>query len=286
VHAAGLSEPQFLRESDPATYDRCLHAKVDGTWALHNATIDQDLDLFVSFSSIASVWGSQHLAGYSAANAFLDSFAYYRQRQGLCATTVSWGPWAARSGLADDSVMAFLRSIGLHQLNPEHALELLGEAVAEGVAHRTVCSADWTLFRDLMEARRERPILSEIRSAPAAARAGGSEPVPLTARLIGLGRTERLAELNEYVRVQLSGILRMELDTLTEDTRLADMGLDSLMVMELISRCRDDLGLAVNSRDFFACPGIHWGSFLHGLIEERYPAATAAPGPERPADQA
>jgi aryl carrier-like protein len=78
----------------------------------------------------------------------------------------------------------------------------------------------------------------------------------------------------------------MELDTLTEDTRLADMGLDSLMVMELISRCRDDLGLAVNSRDFFACPGIHWGSFLHGLIEERYPAATAAPGPERPADQA
>ncbi|MEV8038086.1 beta-ketoacyl synthase N-terminal-like domain-containing protein [Streptomyces sp. NPDC086182] len=286
VHAAGLSEPQFLRESDPATYDRCLHAKVDGTWALHNATIDQDLDLFVSFSSIASVWGSQHLAGYSAANAFLDSFAYYRQRQGLCATTVSWGPWAARSGLADDSVMAFLRSIGLHQLNPEHALELLGEAVAEGVAHRTVCSADWTLFRDLMEARRERPILSEIRSAPAAARAGGSEPVPLTARLIGLGRTERLAELNEYVRVQLSGILRMELDTLTEDTRLADMGLDSLMVMELISRCRDDLGLAVNSRDFFACPGINWGSFLHGLIEERYPAATAAPGPERPADQA
>jgi NAD(P)-dependent dehydrogenase (short-subunit alcohol dehydrogenase family)/acyl carrier protein len=286
VHAAGLSEPQFLRESDPDTYDRCLHAKVDGTWALHNATVDQDLDLFVSFSSIASVWGSQHLAGYSAANAFLDSFAYYRQLKGLAATTVSWGPWAAQSGLADDSVMAFLRSIGLHQLNPDHALELLGEAVVEGIAHRTVCSADWALFRDLMEARRERPILSEIRSAPPAGLTGAGELGALTARLIGLGRTERLAELNEYIRVQLSEILRLELDTLTEDTRLADMGLDSLMVMELISRCRDDLGLEINSRDFFACPGIHWGSFLHELIEERYPATTDAAGPERPADQA
>jgi len=285
VHAAGLSEPQFLRESDPQTYDRCLHAKVDGTWALHNATVDQDLDLFVSFSSIASVWGSQHLAGYSAANAFLDSFAYYRQSKGLAATTVSWGPWAARSGLADDSVMAFLRSIGLHQLNPDHALELLGEAVVEKVAHRTVCSADWALFRDLMEARRERPILSEIRSAPAADQAEGAELGALTARLMGLSRTERLAELNEYIRVQLSGILRLELDTLTEDTRLADMGLDSLMVMELISRCRDDLGLEINSRDFFACPGIHWGSFLHELIEERYPATTDASGPERPTVQ-
>ncbi|GAA5013325.1 SDR family NAD(P)-dependent oxidoreductase [Streptomyces siamensis] len=279
VHAAGLSEPQFLRESDPDTYDRCLHAKVDGTWALHNATVDQDLELFVSFSSIASVWGSQHLAGYSAANAFLDSFAHFRQLRGLAATTVSWGPWAARSGLADDSVMAFLRSIGLHQLNPDHALELLGEAVVDGVAHRTVCSADWTLFRDLMEARRERPMLSEVRSAPAAGRTDDSELGPLTARLIGLRRTERLAELNEYIRVQLSEILRLELDTLTEDTRLADMGLDSLMVMELISRCRDDLGLEINSRDFFACPGIHWGSFLHELIEEKFPAGSRPTDP-------
>ncbi|MFC7220673.1 beta-ketoacyl synthase N-terminal-like domain-containing protein [Streptomyces polyrhachis] len=286
VHAAGLSEPQFLREGEASTYDRCLHAKVDGTWALHHATIDQNLDLFVSFSSIASVWGSQHLAGYSAANAFLDSFAYYRQSKGLAATTVAWGPWAAQSGLADDSVMAFLRSIGLHQLNPDHALELLGEAVAEGIAHRTVCSADWSLFRDLMEARRERPILSEIRSAPAGDPAADGGLSALTARLIGLDSRERLAELDEYIRVQLSGILRLELDILTEDTRLADMGLDSLMVMELIGRCRDDLGLEINSRDFFACPGINWGSFLHGLIEERYPAATSAPAPPPPADQA
>ncbi|MFJ2830808.1 type I polyketide synthase [Streptomyces sp. NPDC087263] len=283
VHAAGLSEPQFLRESDPQTYDRCLRPKVDGTWALHNATVDQNLDLFVSFSSIASVWGSQHLAGYSAANAFLDSFAHFRQLRGLAATTVSWGPWGAASGLADDSVMAFLRSIGLHQLNPEHALELLGEAVVDGVANRTVCSADWELFRDLMEARRERPMLSGIRSAPVTDGAQDTELAPLTARLIGLGREERLDELNQYVRVQLSEILRMELSTLTEDTRLADMGLDSLMVMELISRCRDDLRLDINSRDFFACPGIDWGSFLQGLLEKRYPAPDEA-GPQQPAD--
>ncbi|MEU5100172.1 beta-ketoacyl synthase N-terminal-like domain-containing protein [Streptomyces sp. NPDC020996] len=277
VHAAGLSEPQFLRESDPETYDRCLRPKADGTWALHNATVDQDLDLFVSFSSIASVWGSQHLAGYAAANAFLDSFAHHRKLRGLAATTVSWGPWGARSGLADDSVMAFLRSIGLVQLDPEHALELLGEAIADGVAHRTVCSADWALFRDLMEARRERPILSEIRSAPA--QDGGTDPElgPLTAKLIGLDHVDRLAELNEYIRVQLSAILRMELDTLTEDTRLADMGLDSLMVMELISRCRDDLRLEINSRDFFACPGIHWGAHLLELVEQRYPAGRKTP---------
>jgi acyl transferase domain-containing protein len=285
VHAAGLSEPQFLREADPETYDRCLHAKAEGTWALHSATAGEDLDLFVCFSSIASVWGSQHLAGYAAANAFLDSFARYRRLHGLTATTVSWGPWGARSGLAGDDVMAFLRSIGLHQLNPEHALELLGEAIADDVAHRTVCSADWTLFRDLMEARRERPILAAIRPAPAPGTAEDGELGALAARLIGLDRAERLAVLSEYLRTQLSGILRMELEPLTEDTRLADLGLDSLMVMELIGRCRDDLSLEISSRDFFACPGIHWDAFLLELFEDKHPSpgTPGSAGAARPA---
>lgn len=274
IHAAGLSEPQFLREADPETYDRCMRPKAEGTWALHRATADAGLDLFVSFSSIASVWGSQHLAGYAAANAFLDSFAHWRRLRGLAATTVSWGPWGVRSGLADDDVMAFLRSIGLKQLNPEQALELLGEAITDDVAHRTVCAADWTLFRDLMEARGERPVLHEIRpAAPAAAPAGDAEPGVLAAKLLGLGRADRLTTLSDYVRAQLSGILRMELEPLTEDTRLADMGLDSLMVMELISRCREDLGLEISSRDFFACPGIHWDTFLLDLFEEVHPSA-------------
>ncbi|MEV7414853.1 SDR family NAD(P)-dependent oxidoreductase [Streptomyces sp. NPDC089919] len=285
VHAAGLSEPQFLREADPAVYDRALHAKAAGTLALHEATLGEQLDLFVSFSSIASVWGSQHLAGYSAANAFLDSFAHHRHLLGLPATTVAWGPWGASSGMADDEVMAFLRSIGLHHLDPGQALELLGEAVAQGVANRTVCSADWAMFKDLMEARRERPVLREIRSAPAAGadRDGGTGP--LTARLIGLAGPARRRELDEYVRAQLSAILRLDLPVLTEDTKLADMGLDSLMVMELIGRCRDDLGLEISSREFFACPGINWGAFLYDLLEAHHPAA-GAPSPQPvPADR-
>ncbi|MEZ0095323.1 beta-ketoacyl synthase N-terminal-like domain-containing protein [Streptacidiphilus sp. EB129] len=278
VHAAGLSEPQFLREADPATYDQAMHAKAAGTWALHRATLDQNLDLFVSFSSIASVWGSQHLAGYSAANAYLDSIGQYRQLLGLPATTVAWGPWGVKSGLADDSVMAFLRSIGLYQLNPDQALELLGDAIASGVPNRTVCAADWPMFRDLMEARRERPILREIRVRPAAREDQQSGPASaLTAQLLAMDEAGRQSTLDEYVRAQLSAIMRLELDVLTEDTRLADLGLDSLMVMELISRCREDLSLEISSREFFACPGIEWGSFLHRLVMQQLDSMSGNP---------
>lgn len=113
--------------------------------------------------------------------------------------------------------------------------------------------------------------------------------------MIGLDRADRLATLSEYLRAQLSSILRMELEPLTEDTRLADLGLDSLMVMELISRCRDDLRLEISSRDFFACPGIHWDAFLLDLFEKEHPSRDGAPretapgaahvSPDAPADR-
>src|SRR5205085_7289617 len=68
LHAAGVSLPQFVKDIDRDSYAKVWEPKVIGGWVLHQATKDLDLDLFVCFSSIASSWGSQHLASYSAGN--------------------------------------------------------------------------------------------------------------------------------------------------------------------------------------------------------------------------
>ena len=46
-----------------------LAAKVDGAWNLHAATLDEELDLFVCFSSAASLLGSAGQANYAASKA-------------------------------------------------------------------------------------------------------------------------------------------------------------------------------------------------------------------------
>ncbi|KAM3547014.1 hypothetical protein ARSEF1564_000055 [Beauveria bassiana] len=67
--------------------------KVRGTWNLHNASLEAgaSLDLFVMFSSIAAVVGMPGQTNYAAGNTFLDAFAQYRNDLGLAASTINVG---------------------------------------------------------------------------------------------------------------------------------------------------------------------------------------------------
>jgi aryl carrier-like protein len=75
-------------------YHTAIHAKVAGTWNLHDASLEdqhQPLDFFTLLSSISGVVGNKGQANYAAANTFLDAFASYRQGLGLHANTVDLG---------------------------------------------------------------------------------------------------------------------------------------------------------------------------------------------------
>lgn len=75
-------------------FHTAIRAKVAGTWNLHTASRQyqlQPLDFFTMLSSISSVVGNKGQANYAAANAFMDAFSFYRQGQGLRAHTVNLG---------------------------------------------------------------------------------------------------------------------------------------------------------------------------------------------------
>ncbi|KAE8413499.1 hypothetical protein BDV36DRAFT_304027 [Aspergillus pseudocaelatus] len=67
--------------------------KVQGTWNLHNASMDAgiDLDFFVMFSSVSGIVGQAGQANYASGNSFLDAFAQYRNDLGLAASVVDMG---------------------------------------------------------------------------------------------------------------------------------------------------------------------------------------------------
>jgi len=78
------------------TYDdwqAAVTPKVQGTWNLHHATVEAniDLDFFLLFSSWSGLVGQWGQANYAAANSFLDAFAQYRCSQGLPAATIDIG---------------------------------------------------------------------------------------------------------------------------------------------------------------------------------------------------
>ncbi|HEY0168696.1 MAG TPA: thioester reductase domain-containing protein [Jatrophihabitans sp.] len=269
IHAAGVSEPQFVVDADEQTYRRVWAPKVLGAWALHEATRGLDLDLFVLFSSIASSWGSQHLASYAAGNAFLDALADTRAAEGLPVTAVAWGPWQLPSSLFGQDVLDFLESVGLRELAADQCLNLLGEAVASGRSHQIVCAADWSRYRPVMEARGPRPILADIvvdevidegaSSGLAAVLAAGQEG----------GRDAQLAAMTELVGAIAAGVLGVAPSSISADTDVFALGLDSVMVMEVTGGCRRQLGLSVTPAAFFERSTLgEWAEFLLSMVDD------------------
>ncbi|KAI1126739.1 hypothetical protein F5Y10DRAFT_293418 [Nemania abortiva] len=84
-----------------------LAAKVQGTKNLHKITLSLQpgqLDFFVMITSLESVYALATQSAYTAANAFQDTFARYRRRLGMPATSISFGFIKEIGDLSQDSI--------------------------------------------------------------------------------------------------------------------------------------------------------------------------------------
>ncbi|KRV49609.1 polyketide synthase [Wenjunlia vitaminophila] len=268
VHAAGLSVPQFLRDitvETPDDYDAVWRPKVVGGWLLHQLTEGAELDFFLGFSSIAATWGSQHLSSYSASNAFLDGLAEYRRGLGQAALTVSWGPWELESNLFGEDVLAFLMSTGLRTLSAPQCLKLLGALLLGSEPQAVVCAADWATYKPVMEARIERPLLRTLQIVEDFGDDAGSPVLEEIGR--AAGPRERVERLVGYLRDVLGDVLSVSADAIEPEADVMSHGLDSLMVMEVVKRCKKDLRVSVRPNHLFERSTlVDWADLLSGEL--------------------
>ena len=78
-------------------WDRGLRVKIDSSWILHEETLQDRLDFFILFSSIASVLGNRSQGNYNVANAFLNALAEYRQSLDLPGISLALGAMSTSS---------------------------------------------------------------------------------------------------------------------------------------------------------------------------------------------
>ncbi|CAG7644872.1 SDR family NAD(P)-dependent oxidoreductase [Actinacidiphila bryophytorum] len=270
VHAAGLAGAQNIDEADPAELHAVLRPKVEGAWTLHRLLADAEPDFLVLMSSIASVWGSAHLAAYAAANRFLDGLAAHRRATGRPALSISWGPWNVASGLGGDDLLARLEALGLRALDARTGLDQLGGLLAGDHIHAVVSGADWDTLKPLLESRRARPLLAGI--AAAAPGGDGAAPSALLAGVLAAPADRRESLLDAYVRDALADQLGVPRAEITDGIDLLQMGLDSLGVSQLITRYRKDLALRLEPRPFFEVPAEGWGRLLGDEVARQHPA--------------
>jgi NAD(P)-dependent dehydrogenase (short-subunit alcohol dehydrogenase family)/acyl carrier protein len=265
IHAAGVVDFQNVEALTPAEVEAVLRPKVDGGWVLHRETRQAPLDFFVLFSSISSLVPSPRLAHYAAANAFLDALAQARRAEGLPAVSIHWPAWkeigmAAREMEADrvGSFASLTTAEGLAALDRLATAAAPQVAILQGEAEGLP-----PLFAHLT-ARRE---------SPAVAAEG-----PL-ADLLAAPEGERAARLETTVAAIAGQVLGISATRLDVQQPLQEMGLDSLMAVEIKNRIQSQLGLTLSAVELLHGPSV---VELAALLLGRLPAAGGAGG--EPAD--
>lgn len=114
-HLAGVVGEGFIKNKSLASFKQVLLPKVYGTCILYELTEMDDLDFFVNYSSISAIYGFIGQSDYSAANAYMDSFAVYSKLKNRKMLTINWAPWkeggmAYASKLSDTGVFKMIYS--------------------------------------------------------------------------------------------------------------------------------------------------------------------------------
>jgi NADPH:quinone reductase-like Zn-dependent oxidoreductase/acyl carrier protein len=262
--------------------------KALGAWLLHESTRDFDLDCFVMFSSVSSIFGNPGQGNYGAANAFLDSLAHHRHALGLPALTVNWGVLGGEGYVArNQRVAEFLARQGTTELAPPEVVALLESSLAAGTTQVMAIRVDWTKWRQFFRGMQENPLLERVFAA-IGDEDGVSTVSDLRLKIESTPPEELEGIIGQAVRNAVGSVLRVKPETLRDDQPLTDLGLDSLMGVEIESTIEASIGVALPPTSLIRARTIgqiiamiceHMGAKKAGQALETGPTPATVPGP-------
>jgi NAD(P)-dependent dehydrogenase (short-subunit alcohol dehydrogenase family)/acyl carrier protein len=248
VHAAGVLQDGLLLQLDAAAMIKVLRPKMVGGWLLHRLLREAPLDFFVVFSSAGSLIGQPGQGNYAAANAFLDALAHYRKAQGLPALSINWGAWAELGFAETDggrSLTRRLALLGIRSMAPKRALEVLDRLIRENATQVVALPVNWRQYHEFYPAGTEPPMLSDLANEEATVPSPTAHPGEKRSAILDANPAERAQLLQSYVSEQVARVLGLSPSQLDIQQPLTNLGLDSLMAVELKNRISADLGVNV-----------------------------------------
>jgi acyl carrier protein len=203
------------------------------------------LDVFVLFSSIGAFLPHPGVANYAAANAGLDALARDRRARGFPALSIAWGPWENAGlalGEAGEHAVTEMARLGIQAIPIERGTALFAWICEGDGPTATVMSTDWSRFRQARGWRREALFRDLIADQPAAS----LEQSTLLCQLKAAGPEQRRQLLQDLTRSAISRVLKIAPSRIDSRKTLGNMGLNSLMAIELRNQLEAALGRPIS----------------------------------------
>ena len=245
-HAAMVIDDALIANLDPERMNHVLLPKAKGAWNLHELTRDVPLDHFMLYSSITTYIGNPGQGNYVAANAWLEGLAVMRRSQGLPVTCIGWGPigdagYLTRNEAVKDSLASRL---GAEPLSAAAALRMLGLALAQPQPNLAIADFQFSALARLLPSAQSTRFENLRRHAdenPGGVEVGDS----FKAMIEGKSTAEVQALVAQLVTQEVAQILAVSTERIDPARSLHDLGLDSLMGVELALGLEKRFGIQI-----------------------------------------
>jgi phthiocerol/phenolphthiocerol synthesis type-I polyketide synthase C len=245
IHSAAVIEDAPIVNLGADQLERVFRPKLLGAWNLHQATSQDGLEMFVLYSSSSAVVGNPGQGAYVAANLYLDALALHRRSLGLPALAVGWGAIKDAGFLTRHQAVAGMLKTrtGLDATPAHEALADLGLLTAVGATRVSVARFDLQRLGQMLPGARVPRFLPII---PKGATAGMQAEETLAEVLKRTPEVERSALILARVKEHGARVLGTSASQMNADQPLSELGLDSLMAVELAGGLERDLGQPVS----------------------------------------
>ncbi|MFD5410307.1 SDR family NAD(P)-dependent oxidoreductase [Streptomyces nojiriensis] len=249
VHCAGLGvmrDPAFIGKRTEDV-QRVLEPKTAGLQAVLDGCAGDPLRFVVLYSSVAG--GVPALAvglsDYALANSVLDRVAEYRTATGGASGPVirslQWPSWRA-AGMPEVDTPAY-RDLGLRTLAPEAGLDLLDRAMSGPDPVVLPCVVDAGRFD-----------AARLLAVPAPGRPDGTAPAPApSAAPRGVPAAHGLVR---RVTGVIASTLRLDPAAIGGDEDFADLGVDSIMIAQILAALERELGVVAEPSTILENPTV------------------------------
>ncbi|KAK1961594.1 KR domain-containing protein [Colletotrichum sublineola] len=262
-----LQMSMVLRDQawDKMTLDEWTQAadpKVKGTWNLHRATENMELDFFVLFSSISGVIGQPGQTNYAAANTFLDAFSLYRSSKGLPVAAIDIGAVDDIGVISNnENLRRAMLATGAYMIKEAELLEAVGAAMIMG--HNPSSSVNFVLGlastipltnpsnRALWKKDMRMAAYRNISGDTGSGAGAGSDSVKALLATVrhdegALKDPETAKKLAYEIGKKLFSLVLRSDDEIQTSISLAELGMDSLVAIEMRSWWRATFGFNIS----------------------------------------
>ena len=253
IHSAGEVGNGLISVTTEEMVAKVFFPKVQGTRVLQAVFRDTALDFMLLCSSLATVAGGLGKIDYSAANAYLDAVARAATRTADPESTfpvisVNWDGWR-EVGMAAN--MAMPQGMGIA---PKEGVEVF-ERIVNNVVRPQVIVSTLDLHARLNQTQEDLVDLMGQSSALAEntqPKQGGQQRYPRPALHTAFAAPE--SDLEESIAEIWQSLLGM--DAVGIHDNLFELGGDSLLGIQLLSRVRSAFGIDMRPADFFRSPTV------------------------------